>query len=342
MHSLALRADGTVWTWGSNAADELGTGPACTDTAQEACTRATPQRIGALPRIIAVAGGGIHSLALAADGIVWAWGANRSGQLGTEAVCHHPMGGCASPLPRPVRGLPPVLAIAGGGEFSLALARDGVVWAWGTNEAGQRGRDPTTTGACGPDPCSVQPLPVSGLPPITAIAAGDDHSLALDGTGRVWTWGGNAVGQLGRGTWVSSSSPRPLGLTGIVAIAGGRRSSAALDGRGTLWTWGWNAFGQLGTATTVNSPVPVPVHGVGHVVALAQGSEAMHRLVLVAPTSPSVLPLVRTPLARAPASALPAALVPCCVSRRPARAASHGARRGDERRREEARRPGAG
>jgi alpha-tubulin suppressor-like RCC1 family protein len=288
VHDLALRADGTVWTWGSNAADELGTGTACTDTAQDACTRATPQRIGALPPIIAVAGGGIHSLALARDGTVWAWGANRSGQLGTETVCHHPMGGCASPLPRPVGGLPHVRAIAGGGEFSLALASDGVVWAWGANEAGQLGRAPATTVGCGPDPCSIQPQPVRGLPPITAIAAGDDHSLALDATGRVWTWGGNAAGQLGCSTWAASSSPRPLGLTGIVAVAGGRRSSAAVDGRGTLWTWGWNAFGQLGTATTVNSPVPLPLRGVGPVVALAQGSETMHRLVLVATPVPCV------------------------------------------------------
>jgi hypothetical protein len=67
-----------------------------------------------------------------------------------------------------------------------------------------------------------------------------------------------------------------------VAIAGGRQCSVALDAQGAVWTWGWNGFGQLGTGTTDSAPTPVAVRALGRVVALAQGSESMHQLVLVA------------------------------------------------------------
>jgi alpha-tubulin suppressor-like RCC1 family protein len=68
----------------------------------------------------------------------------------------------------------------------------------------------------------------------------------------------------------------------VVAIAAGRRSSAAVSDQGSLWTWGWNGFGQLGTGTTTSALLPAIVHALGRVVGLAQGSESMHRLVLVA------------------------------------------------------------
>ncbi len=75
-----------------------------------------------------------------------------------------------------------------------------------------------------------------------------------------------------------------LSLTGVVAIAGGRQSSAALSAQGSLWTWGGNRFGQLGTPGRAARDLPLALRGLGRVVGLAQGSEALHRLVLLAST----------------------------------------------------------
>ena len=116
-HSLALRSDGTVWAWGSNASGQLGyTG--CFFPCP------TPTQVPGLSNVVAISAGGTHSLALRSDGTVWAWGKNSYGELGYT--------GCTSPCPTPtqVSGLPGVVAIAVGRNHSLGLASDGTVWTW--------------------------------------------------------------------------------------------------------------------------------------------------------------------------------------------------------------------
>ena len=87
--------------------------------------------------VVAIAGGGYHSMALKSDGTVWAWGANYYGQLGDGSTTNRT-------TPVQVSGLTGVVAIAGGGNHSLALKSDGTVYAWGYNNRGQLG-DGTTT-----------------------------------------------------------------------------------------------------------------------------------------------------------------------------------------------------
>jgi|GEM_PF-3359795 len=79
-HSVALKSDGTVWTWGENRQGELGTG----DTVE---SRVPVQVVdssgkGHLTDIIAISAGMCHTLALDRYGSVWGWGNNRDGQLG--------------------------------------------------------------------------------------------------------------------------------------------------------------------------------------------------------------------------------------------------------------------
>src|SRR5437660_6193822 len=99
-HSLALKNDGTVVAWGSNAAGQ-STVPA------------------GLNSVVAIAAGGLHSLALKNDGTVVAWGDNSAGQSTVRA------------------GLNSVVAISAGESHSLALKNDGTVVAWGSNASGQ-------------------------------------------------------------------------------------------------------------------------------------------------------------------------------------------------------------
>jgi alpha-tubulin suppressor-like RCC1 family protein len=112
---------------------------------------------------------------------------------------------------------------------------------------------------------------------VSAIAAGENHSMALQSDGTVWTWGWNRDGQLGDGTVVSKRTPvKVIGLTDVTAISAGTYHSVALRSDGTVWAWGQNLFGQLGDGTSgVNTykNAPVQVTGLTSVIAIACGSQ---------------------------------------------------------------------
>jgi len=110
---------------------------------------------------------------------------------------------------------------------------------------------------------------------ITALEAGQDHSLALKSDGTVWAWGGNDFGELGVGTSGSGITlmPRRINtLSGITAIDTFATHSLALKSDGTVWAWGGNSYGQLGNGTTGGiSNVPVQVSGLTSVATIAAG-----------------------------------------------------------------------
>jgi len=167
-----------------------------------------------------------------------------------------------------VQNLNGVIAVAAGGEQSLALKSDGTVWAWGRNDVGQLG-DGTTAER-------HTPVQVHTLNGVTAIAAGQAHNLALKSDGTVWAWGGNDAGQLGDGT---TTTPRPSpvqvhNLNGVTCVAAGDNHSLARKSDGTVWAWGGNGDGQLGDGNPTSfRPSPVQVHNLSGVTAVAGGAE---------------------------------------------------------------------
>ena len=111
-----------------------------------------------------------------------------------------------------------------------------------------------------------------GAPQVHAVAAGDLHSMALDGAGRLWAWGANESGQLGDGTTQDRTIPvRVPGIRGVVAAAGGARHTVALRANGTVWTWGGNEHGQLGDGSPANRGAPARVEGLDDVTAISAG-----------------------------------------------------------------------
>ena len=107
----------------------------------------------------------------------------------------------AEPSPVPVPGLTGVVAMAAGGDHSLALKSDGTVWAWGDNYYGQLG-DGTTTN-------QPSPVQVPGLTGVIAVAAGYSHSLAVKNDGTVWAWGYNATASWATGRRSNRTIARP-------------------------------------------------------------------------------------------------------------------------------------
>jgi len=100
----------------------------------------------------------------------------------------------------------------------------------GNNGLGELGNGTTTS--------SNVPVQVSNLTGVTAIAAGQTHSMALKSDGTVWTWGDNTYGELGNSSNDQSITPvQVTGLTGVTAISAGGGFSLALKSDGTVWSW---------------------------------------------------------------------------------------------------------
>lgn len=189
---IALFTDGTVWVWGSDPYGSDG-------SSFEPEGLRIPVQIKELADVIDIARGGGFSVALKKDGTVWVWGSGQFGGLGDgrnmfSENLTFPMEGPKpySQKPVQVKALSDIVAIAAGGH-GLALRKDGTVWGWGQNGAGQIG--------AGKYAESMMPVTqVTGLPVIQSIATGWFHSLALDTNGEVWMWGENYFGKSGDGT----------------------------------------------------------------------------------------------------------------------------------------------
>lgn len=120
-----------------------------------------------------------------------------------------------------------------------------------------------------------------------AVAAGQDHFLAVKENGSVWGWGRNQWGQLGDGTRSDRNRPvRVKGLENIKAVAAGISFSLALDNEGNVWAWGRNQLGQLGQpignavlfGAAIWNGVPTQIAGLNTIVAIATGTH--HALAL--------------------------------------------------------------
>lgn len=231
----STHASGTARAWGNNSDGQCNVPAGLTD-------------------VVAVAGGGLHSLALRGNGTVAVWGWNVLGETNVPA------------------GLTNVIAIAANYGYSLALKQDGTVTAWGARAATTpAGLSNVVAVAAGYDhklallsnglvvSWGNTNLPPATLSNVARIAAGNGHSLALKQDGTIIAWGKNAFGQISV----------PPSVTDVAAVAAGDTHSLALLGDGTVRAWGNNNYGQ----TTVPA-------GLSNVVAIAAGYE--HSLALKA------------------------------------------------------------
>jgi alpha-tubulin suppressor-like RCC1 family protein len=157
-----------------------------------------------------------------------------------------------------------ITSISLGGYHSSAITSEGRVFIWGDNEYGRLG-DGTTIDRYTRTEITSQ-FNLNSGETITSISLGSSHSSALSSTGRVFTWGYNAKGQLGDGTTIDRYTPTEItsqfnlnsGET-ITSITLGYWNSSALSSTGRVFTWGWNDDGQLGDGTTTNRTTPTEI-----------------------------------------------------------------------------------
>ncbi|KAJ4911908.1 Regulator of chromosome condensation (RCC1) family protein [Raphanus sativus] len=250
-HTIALTGDGCVYSWGRGMFGRIGTGRESDELVPARVEFESP----AAARIVGIAAGAYHSLALSEDGSVWCWGYNICGEARSDLK---------------------VCAVKAGSMMSLAIDNDGGLWMWGNVPPPQdTGPEPRLSFTSVPIPCPVREF--HGRT-VLKVACGDEHVVALVGSKEIpeesalYSWGNNHHGQLGLGDGESRARPQIVetfnqesGLT-VYDIACGAHHTALLtyrketpNGPSVCWTFGFGENGQLGRGSTKSSSVPEPV-----------------------------------------------------------------------------------
>lgn len=239
-YTIAIKTNGTLWTWGSNQQGQLGDGTIA--------NRSLPTQIGTATNWQSVSAGDIHALAIKTDGTLWAWGNNQYGQLGNNTTV-------SSMFPIQIGTATNWESVSAGSLFSLALKTDGTLWAWGDNFYKQLGLGSLVPG-------QLIPTQVGTDSDWYLISAGANHSLAVKLSGPLYSWGSNSHGQLGLSGSVGGVAPLPVLVNSSVpwkSISAGGSHNIALKDDNTLWAWGNNGAGQLGNNSTTISTTPIQI-----------------------------------------------------------------------------------
>ena len=251
-----IDTDGKLWSVGQNNIGQLGIGTSLDN-------RSSPVQVGSATDWYSVSANTEHSLAIkeyTTGGKLFAFGNNTFGRLGlgdtTERSSPVQVGANTDWLMASAGGLSSfAIRYKAGSNFEI-----GSLWAWGSDNFGRLG-----IGNLGNRSSPVQ---VGADEFWHVVAAGTNHTIALkwdaENTGNysLWSWGVNAVGQLGLGDTTARTSPVQIGSTQkYISISAGNGFSAAIKDDNTLWTWGVNTNGQLGDGTTTSRSSPVQVSG---------------------------------------------------------------------------------
>lgn len=280
-HGFAISREGNLWSWGNQASGRLGNA----STANVNILSPVRVKLGAgnFDSAIAVAGGYDHSVVLDDQMQVWAFGENGSGQLGNNSSSDS--GVPVRVLQSTTSGhfLPLCIDLDAGENFSVALTTSHEPYTWGVQSTGRLGNGVNSSSA----QRFAQPVERGDVPgglPLTNIAnvaVGNSHGMAREfhaiesvgSTGRVWGWGQNHVGQLGRGDTSGTTDAFPVllnsttELTDALTVDAGENHTAILRWnqteddpslRGTVWCMGSGLDGRIGDGNLGTHAVTYP------------------------------------------------------------------------------------
>ena len=209
-HLAAIKTDGTLWTWGSNGAGQLGD-----NTITNKSSPVTTAGGGNNWNSVSV--GWASTAAIKTDGTLWTWGHNGSGRLGDGTTTSR-----SSPV-----------SIAGGGSnwkqvacgysHMAAVKTDGTLWTWGVGSSGQLGHN-TSSNRSSPGTVS------GGGTNWKQVSCGVGYTAAVKTDGTLWAFGGAGNGKLGDNSVVAKSSPVQVagGFTNWKQVSCGYNTTAAI------------------------------------------------------------------------------------------------------------------
>lgn len=224
-YSMGIRADGSLWTWGSNFDGEIG------DGGEEHMP--TPYRVGSSNNWVSVVGGSGHVLALQADGSIWGWGANYSGEAGA------PEGVDPQPEPLRIGSDNDWVQLNAHTSTSLGLKVNGDLYLWGEAFYNQI---PGVEGE------QFGPALVSGGYIHGELGSWSCAGLRADGRVEAWSGMNMIFGDLGMGDMENRTEPTLVpSLENVVHISSGQCHKVALTStRSSVCIVGRNYNGELG------------------------------------------------------------------------------------------------
>lgn len=230
--TVAIKSDGTIWSWGSNFAGYLGQ--------NDVADRSSPTQIGTgttWNKLAAVGSNSNITLAIKDDGTLWGWGGGSNGQIGSNDTINR-----SSPVQ--IGTDTTWSQVTTGQTWTMAIKTNGTLWAWGQDGA---------SGALGQNGVSVDrssPIQVGSGTNWSSVSAGQSMTMAIKTDGTLWGWGPNGQGQLGLNDVSPRSSPTQIGaLTNWASVSAGGVQCVAVKTDGTLWAWGGDNDGRLGLNT---------------------------------------------------------------------------------------------
>ena len=225
-HNLAIDESGNLWSWGNNGFGRLFTG--------NTVNSLVPQMVMTDTKFQAISAGYEHSLAIDESGKLWGCGSNYQKQLSNGTTQS------SSTTPIILIQWLNAKSISTFASHNLVLDQNGNLLAWGYNSQGQLGNGTSANNIS-------NPYNVNSGTKFEYISAGHDHSLAIDESGNLWSWGLNSSGQLGNGTTTDSLTPIKIETSvKFKSIQASILHSLALDTEGNVWAWGNGGEGRLG------------------------------------------------------------------------------------------------
>jgi len=204
-----------------------------------------------------LSGGYYTVMGVRQNGTLWGWGVNNYGQLGDNTFNER---------------LEPVEAsgewtdwdkVSSGFYHTMAIKKDGTLWATGNNSLGLFGDGSTSA--------SAQFRKIGFDEDWQTVSTFNDFVVAIKSDGTLWAWGVNN-GTLGDSTSVSKTSPVKIGnSSNWLDVSVGYRHTVALKNDGTIWAWGQNNHGQLGDNSVINKSFPIRVGSDNDWIAISAG-----------------------------------------------------------------------
>jgi len=247
-HTLLLTAAGVVWSCGSGRSGGLGY-----HNPHEQLLLA---QVPVLANIVMVAAGAQHSVALDDSGAVWTWGCGRHGGLG------HGNTGDSS-VPTRLAGCQfHTVLIAAAANYTMAVATDGALWAWGGNRYGQLGLGDIVDRLM---PARVGAEETFAGSRVMMAACGEEAAMAVTVGGVLWSWGVRPYENLGHPpalvpTLVDPHPPVPggagvFGGAKIVSATVGHGHAAVVTECGALYTWGRGSMYPANVNPALHAPI---------------------------------------------------------------------------------------
>ena len=230
-HTVMLKVDGTVWSYGLNTYGEFGNGT--TNNSDEPVKASFP--VGTI--ITKVAAGEYHNLALDSNGNVWVWGRNNYYQLGNTNTSN-------VVTPTRLTSISNVKDIACGSYTSFMVTEEGDVYSCGLNANGECGIGSYTN--------KIPLMKAKFITDVVDIKAGKNHTIALKSTGEVYVTGSNLYGEiaLGTNTRKVNKFTKIDSLNQVVAITAGDSNNMVIKADGKVYAWGENIYKELGVGAT--------------------------------------------------------------------------------------------